>query len=58
MLKLCDRCIHALQSRGETVLVGYAIDDSIGENCSWCEKSDTDLYMAMLEPFGCDYKVI
>jgi len=55
MLKLCDRCINALRSRGEMVIVGYILDDSSAENCSWCEKSDTDLYMAMLNPFGRDY---
>jgi hypothetical protein len=36
------------------VLVGYALEEKPAENCSWCEKSDTDLYMTMLNPFGRD----
>jgi len=51
---LCDRCIRSLRSRGETVMVGYALDEISAENCLWCNKSDTELYMVMLNPFGRD----
>jgi hypothetical protein len=47
MQTLCNRCIRALRSRGETVLVGYEVADSTADTCSWCEqeRDDTDLFM-------------
>jgi hypothetical protein len=55
MQKLCDRCIRALRSRGEAILIGYIHVDNINDSCSWCEKSDTDLYEVMISPFGRDF---
>jgi len=54
MQTLCNRCIRALRSRGETVLVGYEVADSTADTCSWCEqeRDDTDLFMVMVNPFG------
>jgi hypothetical protein len=54
MQTLCNRCIRALRSRGETVLIGYEVADSVTDSCSWCEKSDTELFEVMLNPFGRD----
>jgi tRNA1(Val) A37 N6-methylase TrmN6 len=51
MQTLCNRCIRALKSRGEAVLIGYEVADYY-ETCSWCEKTDTELYEVMLNPFG------
>jgi len=51
MQVLCDRCIKSLKSRGESVLVGYALDEDNTEICCFCEESEADLHMVMLNPF-------
>jgi hypothetical protein len=54
MQTLCNRCIRSLQSKGETVLIGYPLDEDTAEICGWCEKAETDLYVVMVNPFGSD----
>ena len=51
MQKLCDRCIRALRSRGEMVLIGYALDVGDTDTCSWCERNETELFEVMINPF-------
>jgi hypothetical protein len=41
---ICDICIKAIRSRGETVMVGEAVHNDVDENplsCAWC-KDDTE----------------
>ena len=52
---LCEDCIEAIKSRGETVYVGSAVERWDYENpgefkCAWCD----DDYLMGDEPDDCD----
>lgn len=44
---LCKRCIQAIQSRGEKVIIDDVFDETIVQEdclvCEWCEEDDPDL---------------
>lgn len=42
---LCDRCIAAIRSRGETVYKGAEIDEyNEFTACEWCDETETELF--------------
>jgi len=46
---LCNRCIKAIRSRGETIYAGDLIHDGEILACSWCDEPDDELYSVEFE---------
>jgi hypothetical protein len=46
---LCDRCIRAIQSRGEKVYVGNRVRDKEVNICVWCKEPDDELFEASFD---------
>jgi hypothetical protein len=44
---MCDCCIRAIKSRGETIYVGNFVDDEETDTCIWCSEPNEELYEVM-----------
>ena len=43
-MNICDKCIRAIKSRGETILVGDVISDwGADMECEWCNEMYEEL---------------
>jgi hypothetical protein len=51
---MCDRCIRAIRSRGETIFVGNLVHADEIKPCNWCEELNDELYTVKFEQSLCD----